>query len=96
MLDQFTDSSHIGLLVHSQHMYSFMPQLPEQLSSAIKPDPVTAQWYLAKIVKQSKIAHSCATAFNSVKYATEQNGGHFSKQASCFLGCSSTAVSIAE
>ena len=34
-----------------------------------------------KIVKQSKIAHSCATAFDSVKYATEQNGGHFSKRA---------------
>ena len=31
----------------------------------------------AKIVKQSKIAHSCATTFDSVKFATEQNGGHF-------------------
>ena len=36
-----TDSSHIGLLVHPQCMYSFTPQLPEQLSSAIKPGPAT-------------------------------------------------------
>ena len=37
----FTDSSHISLLVHHQCTYSFMPQLPEQLSSAIKTGPAT-------------------------------------------------------
>ena len=41
MLYTLTDSLHIGLLVHPQHTYSFTPQLPEQLSSAIKPGPVT-------------------------------------------------------
>ena len=35
-----TDSSHIGLLVHPQRTHTFTPQLPEQLSSAIKPGPV--------------------------------------------------------
>uniref|UniRef100_A0A8C4QCB2 Iron-sulfur cluster assembly enzyme ISCU n=1 Tax=Eptatretus burgeri TaxID=7764 RepID=A0A8C4QCB2_EPTBU len=41
MLYSLTDSSHVGLLVHHQHTCSFMPQLPEQLSSAIQPDPAT-------------------------------------------------------
>ena len=39
MLYPLTDSSHIGLLVHPEHTYSFMPHLPEQLSSAIQPGP---------------------------------------------------------
>ena len=48
-----TDSSHIGLLVHPQGMYSFMPQLPEQLSSAIKPDPATlVSWYPVSLERQ--------------------------------------------
>jgi len=34
-------SSHRGILVHPQRTYSFMPQLPEQLSSAIQPGPAT-------------------------------------------------------
>ena len=41
MLYPLTDSSHIGLFVHPQRMDSFMPRLPEQRSSAIKPCPVT-------------------------------------------------------
>ena len=41
MLYPLTDSSHIGLLVHPEYTYSYMPQLPEQLSSAIQPCPVT-------------------------------------------------------
>ena len=39
--DALTDSSHIGLLVHPECTYSFTPQLPEQLSSAIQPGPAT-------------------------------------------------------
>ena len=41
MLCPLTDSLHIGLLVHPPRTYSFAPQLHEQLSSAIKPGPVT-------------------------------------------------------
>ena len=41
MLYPLTDSLHIGLLVHPLGTYSFTPQLPEQLSSAIQPGPVT-------------------------------------------------------
>ena len=41
MLYPFTDSTHIGFLVCPQRMCSFMPQLPEQLSSSIKPGPAT-------------------------------------------------------
>ena len=41
MLFPFTDSSHIGILVHPQRVYSVILQLPEQLSSAIKPGPAT-------------------------------------------------------
>ena len=41
MLYPLTDSSPIGRFVHPRHMYSFMPQLPEQLSSAIKTGPAT-------------------------------------------------------
>ena len=41
MLDPITVSLHIGLLAHPWRMYSFMPQLPKQVSSAIKPGPVT-------------------------------------------------------
>ena len=38
---RLTDSSYIGLLVLPRRTYSFMPQLPEQLSSAIKPGLAT-------------------------------------------------------
>ena len=41
MLYPLTDSSHMGLLVHPWCTYSFMPQLPKQLSSAIQPGPAT-------------------------------------------------------
>ena len=41
LLYPLTDSSHIGLLVHPQRSCSFTPQLPEQLSSAIKPGLAT-------------------------------------------------------
>ena len=34
-------------------MYSFVPQLPEQLSSAIQPGPVTGQWY--PVSRETKI-----------------------------------------
>ena len=36
-----TDSSHTGLLVYPQRTYTFVLQLPEQFSSAIKPGPAT-------------------------------------------------------
>ena len=41
MVRPLTDSSHIGPLVHPSWTYSFTPQLPEQLSSAITPGPAT-------------------------------------------------------
>ena len=41
MLYPLSDSLHIGVLVHPSCTYSFTPQLPEQLSSAIQPGPVT-------------------------------------------------------
>ena len=41
MLYPLTDSTHIGLLVHAWCTYSFTPQLPEHLSSAIQPGPAT-------------------------------------------------------
>ena len=41
MLYPLTDSSHISLLVDPLRTYSFMPQLPEQLSSAIQPGLAT-------------------------------------------------------
>ena len=41
MLYPLTDSSLTGLLVHPQRTYSFTPQLPKQLSSAIDPGSTT-------------------------------------------------------
>ena len=41
MLYPLTYCWHTGLLVHPQCTYNFMPQLPEKLSSAISPGPVT-------------------------------------------------------
>ena len=64
MLHYFTGSSYIGLLLH---MYSFMPQLPEQFSSAIKPGPVTLvngiQWALGdKVLLQLTVASKTTTS----------------------------------
>ena len=41
MRQAFTDSSHIDFLLRPQRTFSFTLQLPEQLSSAIKPGPAS-------------------------------------------------------
>ena len=70
MLYPLTDSSHMGLLVHTLYTYRFTPQLPEQLNFAIQPGPVTLGNGIQRPLKDKillRLPVSFKTSTNNIK-----------------------------